>query len=266
MTHNDAAEPYRLIEENLRRAMTFYGRALSGGQYRETGGVEMICSGTNMPMFNPALLTEPVTSGELELDRRITIPAVHFGHLGFRWSYWLCEEMLSGNVRRAAAAVFARRGMRRVTSVPGMIADRLALPVRPLPEIEIRRVADAPTRRAFAMVTAFAFDLPSASSREIYESESAWQGDFHGFVGYRNGEPVSTAGVTVTRDVVGFYSVGTLPASRKQGYAEALMRRAFLEVSDGRERAVLQSTAAGQRLYEQMGFRTVARFSIYVSP
>lgn len=260
--------PYRLVEENLRRAMEFYGRSRQPGEARHLGGLELICSGTDMAMFNPALLTEPVTGGEAELDRRIVLAASHFGTLGYRWSCWLCEDLLPIRVRRLAPEVFARRGMRRVVTVPGMLAECLLPPKRPLPEVECRRVADAPTRHVFGQLTAVAFGLPCSSASEIYEPEPPWQGDFLGFVGYVNGEPVATAGTVVTSDVVGFYSIGTLPQHRRRGYAEALMRKAFDFTGRGLglRRAVLQSTASGQRLYEQLGFRTVTRFSIYVSP
>lgn len=264
----DKEESYRLIEENLRRAMEFYGRSRQGGEIRHIGGVELICSGTNMAMFNPALLTEPVTGGDSELDRRIAVAAVHFGQLGVRWSWWLCEDMLSRSVRRVAPDVFARRGMRRVVMVPGMIAARLLPPIRPLPELECRPVVDAATRQVFGQLTAVSFGLPYSSAGDIYEPEDPWRGDFLGFVGYVAGEPVCTAGTIVTQDVVGFYSIGTLPQHRRRGYAEALMRRAYDITCEGRNihRAVLQSTAAGERLYHQMGFRAVTKFSIYVSP
>lgn len=263
-----AIDPYRLIEENLRRAMEFYGRSREGAEIRRLAGLEIVCSGTNMAMFNAALLTEPVEGNDRDLDLRISMAAVHFGELGVRWSCWLCEDMLSRSLRRSAPDIFARRGMRRVVTVPGMVADRLREPVHSLPAIECRPVQDIATRQAFGYITAISFGLPYDAASGLYEPEGVWQGDFAGFVGYANGEPVCTAGTVRSQDVIGFYSIGTLPHMRRRGYAEALMRRAF-DIARGDtniHRAVLQSTAAGERLYAQLGFRQVTRFSIYVSP
>ncbi len=263
-----AAEPFRLIDENLRLAMEFYGRGREGGDIRNIGGIEVICSGTNMAMFNPAMLLEPLAGSDRELDRRIAIAAVYFAERGVRWSWWLCEDMLSRPLRRAAPDIFARRGMRRAVAVPGMLAERLLPPVRPLPEILCRPVVDDVTRQDFGRITSVAFGLPYSSAADIYEPEPPWQGNFLGFVGYGQGEPLCTAGTIVSGDTVGFYSVGTLPDRRRRGYAEALMRQAYAMAGAGKQirRLVLQSTPAGERLYYQMGFRTVTRFSIYVSP
>lgn len=268
MALSATSEPFRLIEENLRLAMEFYGRGREGADIRHIGGIEVICSGTNMAMFNPAMLMEPLTGSENELDRRLTMAAVYFAERGVRWSWWLCEDMLGRSVRRAAPDIFARRGMRRAVAVPGMLAQRLLPPVRPLPEVECRPVTTDTARQDFGQITAISFGLPYSSASDIYEAESPWQGDFHGFVGYVKGQPVCTAGTVVSGDAIGFYSVGTLPDHRRRGYAEALMRLAF-ERTRGRQeiqRAVLQSTPAGERLYYQMGFRSITRFSIYVSP
>ncbi|HBY61957.1 MAG TPA: hypothetical protein DEH78_19225, partial [Solibacterales bacterium] len=255
--------PHLLVEENLRQAMSFYGHALDTGEVRELAGVVVVRSGTDMAMFNPALLAGPVSARPGELDRRIAVPAAHFQAQGVRWSYWVCDDLLDSGLRRQAAQTFAARGMRRVTMVPGMIAEQLRPPVHPQPHLVCRRVGDAATRAAFAHITSVTFDIPYAASRRMYESERGWDRALVGWVGYQDHEPVVTAGTVITRDVVGFYSVGTLPNHRRRGYAEALMRHAYAQVREWRTKCVLQSTAAGERLYEQMGFRRVTNFSIY---
>jgi Acetyltransferases len=259
--------PYLLVEENLRRAMRFYGTTSERAEVREIGGVEIVTSGMDFAMFNPAMLTSPVAERN-ELDRRIAIPAVHFSQRHCRWSYWVCEDLLAPPLRRVANDCFARRGLRRVLTVPGMLADGLRPPVRPLPKIECRQTNDAATRAAFAHITAIAFDLPFPATQQIYESERGWrEDDLIGYVGFADSHPVCTSAITISKEVVGFYSVGTLPLYRRRGYAEALMRNIYDQVRStiGLERIVLQSTPAGLRLYERMGFRTVTKFSIYVS-
>ena len=84
------------------------------------------------------------------------------------------------------------------------------------------------------------------------------------FVGYADGEPVSTTSIVAGAGVSGVYNVATLPGSQRLGFGEAVMRHALQEVG-GTERVILQSTPAGYRLYERMGFRTVARVAVYSS-
>jgi ribosomal protein S18 acetylase RimI-like enzyme len=61
------------------------------------------------------------------------------------------------------------------------------------------------------------------------------------------------------------YNVATVPGHQRQGYGEAVMREALAETQrrNGIERVILQSTPAGYRLYERMGFRTVTSVAVY---
>jgi ribosomal protein S18 acetylase RimI-like enzyme len=66
---------------------------------------------------------------------------------------------------------------------------------------------------------------------------------------------------------IGVYSVATLPAFQRRGFAEALMRRAIAgaRAETGIETTVLQSTPAGMPLYRALGYRPVTRFQVYAT-
>lgn len=262
----DRAE-YFIVEENLRRAMRFFGQADERGLLREAPGVSLIFSGIDYSVFNSALLSTPVEANANDLQSRITTANVHFGARGLRWSFWVCEDMVDHSIRRQARKAFAAGRLRPFTDPPGMLADRLAPPVRPLPEIECRRVADAATRLAFAHITCIGFEIPYAVAKQVYEPERAWDGDYVGWLAYTNGVPVATAATVVAGGAVGVYSVATLPAWRHRGYAEALLRRVLGDIRErtGIERSVLQSSKGGLPLYQKMGYRTVTRFIVYLS-
>ena len=157
--------------------------------------------------------------------------------------------------------------MRRLTEAPGMIAERPAPQTRALPLIECRRVTDAATRADFSHVTSVNFDIPYATCRVVYESEEAWKHDYTGYVGYVNGQAVTTVAIVVAAGAVGVYSVGTLQGFRRRGYSEALMRRvlADYERETGITRTVLQATRAGYAMYDKMGYRVATRFSVYIT-
>jgi ribosomal protein S18 acetylase RimI-like enzyme len=61
--------------------------------------------------------------------------------------------------------------------------------------------------------------------------------------------------------------VATLPESQRLGYGEAVMRYAIEHArrEHGIERSILQSTPAGFRLYERMGYRTVTKVAVYAA-
>jgi ribosomal protein S18 acetylase RimI-like enzyme len=253
------------VANNLRESFRIVAGSRAGGEVRELHGVSIASAGVTFQMFNAAFLSGPVTS-EPELTQRILLPSVHFNARGLEWAYWVCEDWLEGRVRKRSQTLFERHGLRLSTSLPGMIAERILPPVKALPQIEIRRVCEAGTRDAFCEIGSVCFHVPLSWFKEVFDNDSVWERVIS-YVGYVDGEPVTTAALVAGGGVVGVYNVATLPGHQKHGYGEAVMRHAMAEVQRerGMERVILQSTPAGLKLYERMGFRTVARVAVYSS-
>ena len=159
--------------------------------------------------------------------------------------HWLCDDFLSPPLRREAPRIFSEHGLRHLTDAPGMYAERLLPPKRPLPELEICPVSDEATRAAFSGIMSTAFEIPNSVSNAIYGADCAWLGAFQGYVGYVKGKAVTTAAAVITGGVVGLYSVATLPQHRRRGFAEAIMRQVVGEIS---RRTGIDRTAAGNDL------------------
>jgi GNAT superfamily N-acetyltransferase len=255
------------VEENLRRAMRMFSRAAESGEAHDMPGVTLVSSGVDYPVFNSAMLSDPVT-GRNDLDRRLALAGVHFSMRGIGWSFWLCKEQLQdASTRRWAEEIFAGRGLRRLTENPGMAAESLTPPPRSLAALDCRRVADIETRAAFCHITSIAFHLPFSVSQAVYGSARFWEGDYRGWVGYREGRPVTAAATLAWGGAIGLYSLATLPDERRRGYAEAMARHALecAAAESGRSRLILQSTPVGHSLYKRMGYRSVASFAVWVS-
>lgn len=257
----------RAIAGNLLEAMRFFGNARRDGAVQDHPGVCLISCGLNYAAFNAAVLSEPIHGDVNQLRQKIELPVEHYGSRDLRWTYWLCDDFLEGQVRRDSRLLFHRFGLHPLTDPPGLFADRLLPPRRTLPSLRIRRVADEATRAAFAHLTSLSFEIPVGICRDIYGSPRAWSGSFEGYVGYVGEVPVTTTATVVTNDVVGIYSVGTAPQCRRHGYAEAIMRDVLRQMRErtGIEATVLQSTSSGFSLYEQMGYRKYTKFSVYIS-
>jgi ribosomal protein S18 acetylase RimI-like enzyme len=255
------------VARNLLEALRFFGQARADAEIRDLPGVSLIFCGLNYAAFNAALQAQPIDGDAQELGRLIDLSAEHFDARGLRWTYWLCEDFLKQPLRREATRVFKRHGLRHLTEAPGMYADRLAPATRTLPSIDVRPVADEATRAAFSEVMSTAFEIPHSVSLSVYGAERAWHGTFQGYVGYSNGRAVTTAAAVITGDVIGLYSVATLPQHRRLGFAEAIMRQVVrqAEQTRGVSRTVLQATASGFSLYEAMGYRTVTSFNVFIS-
>ena len=253
------------VAANLRESFRAVAASRAPGEIRELRGVSIASAGVAFQMFNTAFLSAPVPN-EAELARRIMLPSVHFDARGLEWAYWVCEDWLEARARRRSRQIFERHGLRHSVDLPGMVAERILPPVKPLPKLEIRRVGDAATRDAFCAIGSVCFHVPVPWFREVFDNDSVWD-RFIGWVGYADGEPVSTAATVVGGGAVGVYNVATMPEHQKRGYGETVMRHAVAEAQrrSGIGETILQSTPAGHRLYERMGFRTVSNVAVYAS-
>ena len=253
------------VADNLRESFRAVAAGRAPGEIRELRGVSIASAGVTFQMFNAAFLSTPVAT-EAELAQRIMLPSVHFNARGLEWAYWVCEDRLEARARRRSRQVFEKHGLRHSVDLPGMVAERILPPVKDLPKLEIRRVGDAATRDAFCAIGSVCFHVPIPWFREVFDNDGVW-GRFIGYVGYMDGEPVSTAAAVMGGGAIGVYNVATLPEHQRRGHGEAVMRHALAEArrQHGVEQAILQSTPAGHRLYERMGFRTVTNVAVYAS-
>jgi ribosomal protein S18 acetylase RimI-like enzyme len=260
-----SAMTFENVAANLRESFRTVAASRAAGENRELRGVSIASAGVTFQMFNAAFLSAPVAS-EAELAQRILLANTHFGARGLEWAYWVCEDWLSGRARKRSRRAFESLGLRHSVDLPGMVAERVAPPVRPLPSLDVRRVETGPVRDAFCAIGALCFHVPPAWFNQVFDSDGVWR-DFAGYVGYRDEEPVATTAIVGGGGAMGVYNVATLPPHQRRGFGEAVMRYALADARrrSGIERAVLQSTPAGLSLYRRMGFRAVTNVAVYAS-
>jgi ribosomal protein S18 acetylase RimI-like enzyme len=148
-----------------------------------------------------------------------------------------------------------------------MEAEEFPAPRRAMPELEYRLVTDRETRVGFSRLVTACFHIPVSIAALIYEHDQPWHAPLDIWLGYRDGQAVTSAAVIGAAGGLGIYSVATLPAWRGRGYAEAVMRHA---VADQRAKGVsgplvLQSSPGGLELYRKLGFRRVTRYFVFAS-
>jgi len=260
-------QDFLIIDDNLRTAMRFFGRATGAGEIESLPGAVAIYSGLEYGVFNIAMLDGPVTPSNLSFETRLAELSRYFKTRTSHWSLWLCEDLIEPGQRRRARQIISDIGMRAISHPPGMTTGEFLPASRKLPNIEVHPVQGKYLEQAFGEITALAFDIPHDIAQAVYGQDRAWHGEYQGFVGLVNQRPAAIVATVVTADAIGVYSLATDPSYRRRGYAEALMRAAVepLRRRTGIERVVLQSTEVGYSLYRRMGFRDVTRFSVYLT-
>ena len=256
---------FETVADNLRESFRVVAAGREAGEIRELPGVSIAAAGVTFQMFNAAFLSAPVAN-DTELEQRIHLSTAHFHTRRLEWAYWVCEDYIDGRTRRKSRHMFERQGLRHAVDLPGMVADRLAPPVKPLPDIAVRRVGDEATRADFCAIGSLCFHVPINWFREVFDNHLVWE-RFAAYVGYSNEIPVSTAAIVMGGGAVGVYNVATVPDQQRHGYGEAVMRFAVAQAqhAHGVERSILQSTPAGLHLYQRMGYRTITRVAVYAS-
>lgn len=254
------------VADNLRQSFRALANGKPGASVIELPGVSIASLGVTFQMFNSAFLSERVET-RAALEDRLRAAKDYFDSRALRWAFWISEDWLATGIRRKLSGTCATWGLRLSSDMPGMSAERLRRPARPLPAMEMRRVQSAQTLDDFRGLGSTCFHVPLAWFSEVFDSGVTGQSDFVCWVGYRDGVPVATSATVSANGVVGLYNVATAPEYRHRGYGEASTRHALdAALSEATaERIVLQSTADGLLLYRRMGFQPVTRVLVYSS-
>lgn len=259
--------PIGTIAQNLKMAMSNYGRSTGLGEVTELAGAVLVSSGVNYAVFNAAVIFEDLREQPGRISSLLDEAARFYQSRHLRWSCWVCDELLAPPDRSQLPRHMGALGLDWIAEHQGMFAEDLAPPARPLPYLEMRGVGDASSRLDFVQVSAQVFGLPGRIAQDIYGSEQFWNGGLTAWVGYAGNRPVTTAATATAAGVVGVYSVATVFDHQRRGFAETITRHALEEASKaaGTRRTILQSSAAGRRLYRKMGYRPQGRFLVYAS-
>jgi GNAT superfamily N-acetyltransferase len=153
------------------------------------------------------------------------------------------------------------------TATPGMVAFPIDLDLllkHAAEKLDIRRVTDAAGIDAHRRTATAGFGADPALADGTVCSELLQRPSCLVYVGYVDGEPVVSGLGWRTGRTIGVYSIATIPAARRHGYAAAMTTRVVADGAlAGCDAAALQASAMGRPIYERLGFRTVVTYDAY---
>lgn len=233
-------------------AWRLMNRRFESSSFEQRDGVASCFGHVPLLFFNLSILSRPASTPDA-FRGQLRTAASHGATCAHPTGIVLQEDWMPAGWE----AVLAEEGLAPMMPMTAMEAGELLPPRRPAPpELEIRRVADDRAARHVAELNAHAYQMP-AELFGCMANLRFWPDEHFAFVGYANGEPVSSAAAIPVDNTVYIALVATLPGAQGRGYAENVMRHAVIEGQRamGTMRTTLHATAQGRPVYEAMGYR-----------
>jgi GNAT superfamily N-acetyltransferase len=166
-----------------------------------------------------------------------------------------------------------KRGLIDVEPIPGMARTLDDLEdVPPVPDgIEIRKVESDSDASAFIQFAVWRWNVPEqyeVTYRSIIQNFhiGKFGSRYHMWQAWKDDRPVSKAAMYAGSKSAGIYAVVTKPEAQRLGLARVLTLTALHEArSHGIRIAVLHSTPMAEKLYQSIGFETLAEFRLFAS-
>ena len=258
----DAADLAGLEHENLIATLALAGANVDGAVVRRNDGVALIATGLPMRLFNHILVegdeaTPAAISAAVEVTRG-------------RGDRFVVSLRVGPDDR--CIALMSDLGLVPQSDDPWMPGMALY----PVPTVgppaaasglEIRQVTDRAGLEDHITTAAAGFEMPVELIRAIMAETMLGRPAVVVYVGYVDGEPVTTGLGVRTGRTIGVYNIATVEAARKRGYGAAMTARIAIDgVAAGCDVAVLQASEMGRPVYERLGYRTVVEYMGYVDP
>lgn len=226
----------------------------------EEGG--LVTCFANIPMFflNMSIYDQPIAKPD-DLGPILTRARQRAEHSEHGWFHALCTDLIPPGWETIAE----QHGFANAMQLTGMSADSLTPLTRALPELEFLPLTDPKAYVDIARLNVGAYHMPPELS-ECLENDYLWRKPSYGAVAYLDGAPVSTAAAFPVNGRIYLALVATAEAHRGKGLAEACMRHVIdcAQEAMGPVPLTLHATAAGLKLYAQMGFVPQATFSVLI--
>jgi GNAT superfamily N-acetyltransferase len=221
------------------------------GAVEEEDGIVLIATGLSGATLNHALATRMPHDPGRALERA----RAFYERRGVDWRLWAWEGVATALMPAAAASGFTSR-----PPEPGMLIAPIPTRLHKDPSaLTIRRVSDADDLGAYQFVLAESFGLPLEGVADVFRPVLLDDPRVTLYLGTAEGTPAATAMRFEGQDILGINTIGTLPAFRRHGIAEAMTWHAAREGPKA-PAAFLTSSPMGFPLYLRMGFRHVVDY------
>ena len=249
-----------LEHENMVVAITLAGSNVDGALIQRVGGVALVSTRLAALLFNQVIVeggetTSAALAGAVDVMRERGGRFVVNLRVG-------ADDRFIGLMGELGLVPMSEHPW-----MPGMALHPLPddqPPVAP-PGHEIRQVTDAAGLEVHIRTGSVGFEMEEGILRAVMTPDLIGRDGAAVYVGYADGEPVTTGFGLRSGRTIGVYNIATLAPARGRGYGAAMTRRVAADgAAAGCDVAILQASEMGFPVYERLGYRTVVEYMGYV--
>jgi ribosomal protein S18 acetylase RimI-like enzyme len=182
---------------------------------------------------------------------------------GSSWLWWVGADSNEGTAEGLLARGAVDGGLLPVMAVDLTTVTETAPP----PELRIWPVVEPDEMRAYVAAYAGPLGVEGDLEPVVHRELDFGYPDVVRLAGIADGRTVGTCTLSLGTGVAALYCIATDPQYRRRGIATALTREALRIARDsGRRFATLQASAAGEPVYREIGFATVAHYRMFKFP
>jgi len=256
-------EAIAAAEENGEAVFEFLAKHTPQAKFHRDEHMRRMHFGVPASFFNGVAMAHLTADNS---DALIREAIQEMAQSGLPWSWQLAPSSTPDDLSHR----LIDHGMKHAYDLPIMIADLSNWHPKPPPQgFESVFVDNPQTYKQFEIIAQQSFGLPDVVMN-VFTSAQAKIGfgqdsPLRNFVGFANGEPVSTGTVFYGHGIAGIYTIGTPDAHRGHGYGTAITEACMADaIARGFDTAFLQASKMGYRVYEKIGFQEICKLNIYI--
>ena len=257
----DDATLAALEHENMIETMSAGVANAPGSLVRRRDGVVLLASGLPVRFFNQVVIENGDATPDAVAD---AVAAIRERGQPF-------EVHLRRGTDDGFRPVMVELGLvlpAESSPMPGMALHPIPPSATPIPAgHEVRRVDDQAGMEDHLRAGALGFGMPEDLLRAIVAPDTWQRAGYTVYVGYTDGEPVTTGLGVRTGRTVGVYNIATIESARRRGLGAAITERVPSDgAAAGCDVAILQASPMGRPVYERLGYRTVVEYDGWIEP
>jgi GNAT superfamily N-acetyltransferase len=247
------------LAHNAHKTGEYFLRALSKDIFEENG-ITAFAPNIPDPNLNFAMQTSEVTG---DLEATLNTVETFYQQFGLPWSWIISSSM----VQDALEDALKMRGYELTTSSPALVRSlEDPLSEDSFKEFDIQEVGEEklpdwilPLKEAFQATEENALLYQNAHLQALQK-----KANFHHFVAYADGIPVSAATLSLSPYGARLDDLGTLSGYQRKGFGKALSLYIMKRAKDlGYKWICLESSDDGASLYKKMGFKELYCNRVY---